>query len=331
MFRHSTTAALCLTVAALLPAAPSRAAEVDKHLPEDTEIFVEVNFKQLFSSALFQKLGLDFYKELLKENADIQRILDSVGFDPLKDLERILIAGPGGGDSDKGLFILYGRFDRTKLEAKAKELVQKAKKDQNDLVRELVAKGASGDKYTFYELNIPDIETVYVSMLDKGPLLVAPGKDYLIDALEKAAGKKKPGLKNKDLQTVLEKMEGTQTITVAGLGQALSQSSPTDADQIKAIFERTEAISGGVVLANDIKLELKAAAKTEDAARQIKDELVKAADMARMFLNNLVATQKELAPLAAIAKSVKVSAADKIVTIKGEVSAEVLEQALKKD
>jgi len=75
MFRHRLPGAAVLGLAAVLVAAPARAAEIDKLLPADTETVLTINVKQIFSSDLVKKVGLDKAKEALKSQSDAQKIL----------------------------------------------------------------------------------------------------------------------------------------------------------------------------------------------------------------------------------------------------------------
>src|SRR5262249_47295568 len=104
-----------LAVAAL--AAPARAADLDPYLPADTEVVVTVNVRQLLGSELLKKLGLDKAKEALKDLDQVKTVLDELGFDPFKDLDRLTVAGPGGTEQDRGLIIARGRFDPDKFKA----------------------------------------------------------------------------------------------------------------------------------------------------------------------------------------------------------------------
>src|SRR5260370_35389399 len=84
-----------LAAALLALAVPVKAAEVDKCLPDDTEFVLVVNVKQIIDAPLIQKHALEHLKAFLKGNSDVTTILDSLGFDPFKDLSEITVAGNG--------------------------------------------------------------------------------------------------------------------------------------------------------------------------------------------------------------------------------------------
>src|SRR4051794_9537153 len=89
---------------ALALAAPQRvgAAPVptglEKLLPADTEVVVTINLKQILGSQLLKKAGLEKWKQMLKAIDPVNDILQDLGFDPFKDLDRVTIASPGGTD-----------------------------------------------------------------------------------------------------------------------------------------------------------------------------------------------------------------------------------------
>ena len=87
MIRHR-YAAVLLTV--LLCAPLGRAAEIDPYLPEDTEIVLNVNIRQILDSPLIKKNLLEKAQESLRGNNEVQDVLKDLGFDPFTDLERVV-------------------------------------------------------------------------------------------------------------------------------------------------------------------------------------------------------------------------------------------------
>src|SRR5947207_11717491 len=97
------TRVLALGLAAALLAPAARAADVDKYLPKDTEQISVINVRQILGSALLKKVGLDNIREALKANEEVAGTLKGLGFDPLKDIDRIIAAQPATAEQDKGL------------------------------------------------------------------------------------------------------------------------------------------------------------------------------------------------------------------------------------
>lgn len=315
------------TVALLTLVAPASAAEVDKLLPADTEFVVNINIRQVLGSELLKKFGLDKAKEALKNEGPVSEVLQSLGFDPFKDLDRLTIASPGGAEQDRGLIIIRGTFDTEKFNARAAE-VQKANADALKLHK--VADG-SGGQHLVYEAMIPDQPvSIFVAIAGKDVILASPGKDYVVDGLKRMTGKAAAGLRNKDMQTLLEKMDEKQSLSIAGLGSALAKSGNLP-DNAKDMLEKLEAIGGGLTVTDEVKLEIVLAAKTPEAAKEIDKTVGDGLNQALGLVALFAGQKKELAPAIDVLKTVRSTAKGKLVTIKGQVTADIIEKALGQD
>src|SRR5438552_7495482 len=91
--RTGLLAAVCLAWLA-----PARAAEVDKLLPNDTEILVTINVRQILDSPLVKKYALDHLKTAIKSSSETEQVLESLGLNPATDVNTIALASPGGDD-----------------------------------------------------------------------------------------------------------------------------------------------------------------------------------------------------------------------------------------
>src|SRR5437870_4713763 len=147
---------------------PIKAAELDKYLPSDTEFALTVNVRQIVDSELVKKYALDMVKGALQDN-EAQKVLEALGFDPLKDVTSVAIASPGGDDREKGLVIVHGKFDTAKFAAKAEEV---AKKDEH---LKIIKAGA----YTLYQVTggLPGAgdKPTYVALVDGQTMVVSAG------------------------------------------------------------------------------------------------------------------------------------------------------------
>jgi hypothetical protein len=324
---HSAARWLLLAVAAGLSATPARAGLLDAYLPDDSEVIVTVNVRQLLDSPLVKKHGLQKARDALKELDQVESILKDLGFDPFKDLERVTLAGPGGTEKDRGLIILHGSFNLDKFKSKGEE----AARDYPDYLKIHKVPVGAGATQVVYEVTPPDADMpIFVALPGKDTLLASLGKDYVVDALKKAAAKVKPALKSKDVQALLDKLDGKQSVAVAILGSALTKGGGAP-PAVKGLFEKIEAIGGGVTVGEDVKIEVALAAKTAEGAKELHEGLDKGLKQALALLSVLAAGQKELNPALEVVKTLRVSARGKVVTLKGSVSADVLEDALKKD
>jgi len=73
------------------------------------------------------------------------------------------------------------------------------------------------------------------------------------------------------------------------------------------------------------------AARSAKEAREIKQAADKGVKQAMLLFALAATARQELAPLFEIARTLRVSARDKVVTLKGRVTADVIEDALQKE
>jgi hypothetical protein len=330
MFRHRLLGAAVLGLAAVLAAAPARAAEVDKLLPNDTETVFTINVKQIFDSALVKKVGLDRAKQALKDQSEVTKVLDELGFDPFKDVDTIIVAAASGTDPEKQLIIVRGKFDVDKFRKKAEE----AAKENKDSIKITEVADGLGGKTQLYEVNVPEAgngQNLFVAFAGKGAIVASPGKDYVLDALEKEAGKRKTQLKNKELATLLGKVDAKQSMWTTVLGSTLEKSPlPGMDDTVKDIISKIDNAVFGLTIDKDIKLELVGNAKTADDAKKLGEMMEEGLDQATTILGLLVMQQKDLKPLLKILKDVKPSVKDKAVAVELSLPGDLIEKALDK-
>src|SRR5437879_5962078 len=119
-------ALLVLSSAAQAAPAPDEpAVKIDKYLPDVTGGVFVVDVKQILASKAFTKDVKKQIEDVLKME-EVQNVLKDSGFDPLKDVDRIILAITSGKEEMTGpFFVVEGRFDAAKFTAKAKELAEK--------------------------------------------------------------------------------------------------------------------------------------------------------------------------------------------------------------
>jgi hypothetical protein len=318
--------AIFLTV---LAAVPGRAADLDPYLPEDTETIVNLNVRQVLDSPLIKKHALEAAQEALRGNDHVQDILKDLGFDPFKDLDRVVLSTPGGTDKDRGLVIVHGRFDLDKFKAKAEET---AKNETEHLKIHKVL----GGKYLLYEVNTPDLDApLFVALADKNTLLVSPGKDYVVDALKKTGKTGKATLKNKEFQALLEKMDDRQSLSIAAIktpavGDAVG-GLPGD---VKDMIDKIQAVGGGLTLSDEVRLEIIVTTKNASEAKDLRDSADAGLKLVLAGLAAFTTNQKDALPaldfLLEFAKSLRVSNKGQAVILKGRINSDFIEETLKK-
>jgi len=335
-----------LALAAPAPAAPpsatppAAASDLVKLLPNDTEAVFVINFKQLLDAPLLKKAGiLEKIQEALKSNSDTQKAMTDLGFDPLKDLESVVTA-QSGEDAEKGLMIMKGTFDAAKFGAKA-EALAKDKKDNISIEKVKV----DGADYTVYEVSKIDeliklppelagltadaaAKPVFVGV-DKSALLVGASKEYVADALAKAAGKKKTELKSKEMQSLLAKVDPKQSVSMVLLAGVLARGPLSEQPDAKEALAKLDNITGGITVADGIKTQLILAAKSGKDAEDLEQKVNGGLTQAQVVVGIVVDSQKSLEPLLDIVKGVKTTTKDKTVTIDSDISGDVVRDLAK--
>jgi hypothetical protein len=304
-----------------------RAADLDPLLPADTESYVTINVRQIVDSELFKKQLLDTAKDALDKAGEATDVLKDLGFDPFKDLDRITFATPKSGDADRGLVIVHGKFDLDKFRKKADD----AARDHDDILKKHKAPDGAGGTETIYEVTNPGHPALFVALLDKGTLVASPGKDYVVDAIKFTKVKKATALKNKDFQLLLEKLDRRQSVSMAVLGSSLKGEVIDSMPALKETLQKLEAVGASVTFDADIKMELSATAKKEDDATDLRDKMgnwLKAGQAALLLLGG---EDKGINFATEVLKSLKVSGKGKVLSVRGKIAADLIEDALKKD
>ncbi len=300
--RRSILPSACLAAGALLClAASAPAADLDKYLPDDAQVVAVVNVKQITAWTPFQKQFQDQIQQALK-NGPPAELLKDTGFDPLRDLDRVVIVAaadspqiikpppriyppgppppPPTAGTDLGrwfspygfptFFLLQGNFDADKLEAK----LQQALKDHADVVK----KPRAVHGMELWELNVgrEGDSRLYLAMLDKETLMATGLESQALEALEKAAGKKKTDLQDKLVRDAFANEDMKAALTVVCSGDVVTSVS-AKADGKGGFTTATRAIrdyggegyNGAVTLGDaDLHAEITATFKDADKAKE---------------------------------------------------------------
>lgn len=300
---------------------PVRAADIDKFLPADTEVVLTINVRQLLDSPLMKKHALSSLQMLIKGNTELQNTLTALAFDPLKDLSTITAAAAGVTENDRGMLILRGQFDLTKVQAKAEEVA----KSQGDVLKITMADGAR-----IYEVKPPGQEQViHVLLIDSNTLVASPKKELVLEAHGRAAGRVNTAIK-KEVGDLLMKVDGTQSIWVALPGNVLARAAlPGADDKSRKSLDKIETFHGGITLTGGVKIEFTITAKSPAAAGELVDDLNEGLNQARGILSVLASNQKGLQSVVDVLTSIKATPKDNVITIKGEVAEGLIDKALK--
>lgn len=325
-----------LTVALGLCATAS-AADVDKYLLDDTDAVIGLEIKVLLKAPLVQKNYVPLARKQIQGNAEVQKQLTELGFDPFRDLDRVLIVhgeschrgSKGSKDEVSPLVIARGKFDATKIHTKFTQLAQfvptvfKVHKEKNGVVYEV----AGGDK------------TFYLAMPDRGTIVGSMYKDHISDALDKGLGKKTTKLQNGSLKFLISQVDYNHSVWVAALGHAaFNEDNPLPTVKDKKVAKNArkklsdsgiDEISGGITVSDGLKADFRVIVPDEDTAKQI-------SEVVQTFLPQLIdgivgdrKQDKKMAPVQEFLKSMTVGRDVRDLIIRGDVSGKVFVESLK--
>jgi len=319
-----------------VPVAMVHAADVDPYLPNDTEAVLTINVRQILDAPFVKKEALADLRKKLEEGGSLLKHFKDLDLDPEKDIDSIVLTN-SNGELDRSLLIVHGRFEVNKFEAKAMEIA-KAHPDTWSVTT--IPDGTGGQYKVLKSSQWFDLSGVkptlkkkpaYVALLDKRVLVASPEKDLIIDALDKAKGRKKTELKKKELGQLLEKANGKQSVWIAVLPSALGKVLPLDDDSsIREELAKIDAISGGFTIDDDVKLEIALAVKDGDVARELTTEINEGLNIALTLVALASHEKKELEPALDALKSLKATAKGNTIILKGSLTAEMIEKSLKK-
>ncbi len=326
-----------LAAVLLAPAVPATAApappgrpDLTRFLIDDTDFVLVVNVKQILASAAFTK-NYQTQAEGLLQSPAVKPWLEGSGFDPLKDVERLVVVmgrscHPSETTDEAGpLLYLQGRFDPDKLRAKADKMAES--------MPALLKAHAVGDTKAF-ELRGAAGLIGFVTLLDRNTAVFAARKDQIADALARSAGKKKVVLKYNALKPLLEKMNPDDSVSLVMLGESvLGSSVSVTNDGMKTTRKVTlhtlgeqgvVSVQGSVKVGDEAKGRATLTAKDEAAAAKLTKEMSDGLGMAKAEIQRAAERQPELAPVVAFLQSVRITGKGRTITLEGQADAEAV-------
>jgi len=203
-----------LALVCIVAVSPLRAADIDKFIPEDTEQVAYLDIRGALASDLFKKHGQSLLEDFIKNDKNLSQVLKALNFDPMKDLDNILVTN-SGTTGEKTLIVVRGNLD----EDRVKKLFEEDKSDMHKIHKE-------GD-LVVYELKDKD-RSIFGSFADKKTLVLSMTKDMTVKVVTGKGGK--PG---KELEAAIKGVDGKQTFWMVG----------AIPDELKKILAQQEGIS----------------------------------------------------------------------------------------
>ncbi len=322
---------LLVAVAVALPAAAPavRAAEVDPLLPKETEQVVHVNVKQILDSDIIKKYALGQIKQAM-QGADVKAQLETLGLDPLKDIERLSVGIWGKDPNDmSAVAVLRGKFD-------AKKLFDSAK-DQAGKTPDKVGIEEEGS-FKLVKITGDNGKPFFVTVADEGTIVGGSAKGLVTDALT-AFNKKDKAKLSKELTALVLKQDEKASLFFCGVVEGKLGEIPDGAfDQLQAVgvdpasmkkqIQKMSTVAATVRLGKEVALDITMGMKDEDSAEEFGGKagnLTKLVDTAKTFLPLMVGQQPKAKPLIDdLVKTLGTSVKGKDVSIKLAVTADAI-------
>lgn len=308
--------ALLVLASSLLAAPPPGATAADPYIPNDAEAVLFLHVRKALDSPLVRKRFAAEAKELVLK-APGSDFLTALGVDPLKDVESITLAGPGRlASPPRGVAVVRGRFDAQAIDAAADGYAQKhpaaLKIDKQD-GRRIYEARLAGDK---------DVPPLFGCVLDKDVAVLSPSRTYVVEAIAKQAGKKKPVV-SRTLQPLLSKADAAQTAWWVGVVSRELKQDLTKNPQLRGLA-LLQSFAGGAMLADDVSFRT----RLQTANPRTAQELGQALENGRGLLGLLAQNNRDLQGIAGLVQGTKVSLARSAVVVEGTVGGDQMERVI---
>lgn len=301
--------------------------DVTKFFPDNTEMAFSFNVKSVLSSAFFQKHFKEDLDKQIKENTQLQKMMESLGFDPMKDIVSVTFtvskfnARVGGPPEWDGFMVARGTFNVEKLNGALGALIAAA--NQSDKV----ATSKYGD-FLIYEVKDTNSgKTFYAAIFDKETVFGGTIKEDVTNAIERATGRKTASLNNKFSQLMAKArndntMWGAVLIPASVRDMAKMAPNPDMGEAISKLETQTMSLHVKDNIKFDVSMYM-----TEDAAanemKKMMDQLKDIAGAAALANDSIGAD------LADVVNSLQIGSNGKKVSLSGDIKAELADKIVK--
>jgi len=319
----SCRAVIVLVVVATVPYPPLKAAD-GNYFPDDTELVVVVNLKQIFGSEVIkdQPDAIGELKEVLGQFAGIhtvQKYLKEAGLDAFRDLRNITYAYTSGKELRASFIILEGEFNAGKLNDAAK-------------VDGTTLRTRKSGTETIYEIAPHGEKRFFAALVNPSTLIAGSTEESLVDALARAAGSKKSGLK-KELRKMLESTDYRQSVAFVSSGTALARlaegTSIPNAENAITFLKTVDTLSGGITLAKGIHFQLTCNAESDEVAKKLTESANGALRILLTLVRQTAEKDDKYLPVMDVVRALRFMNQGPEIFFRGEISLNTVEKIIK--
>jgi hypothetical protein len=304
----------------LLAGRTAGAAEgVEELLPAGTQQFLVLHVKQLVAAEAYKKHAAATVKALLAQE-DVKDLLAQGGIDPLKDVERVVLASPAPFNPAKaeGMAVLCGTFNTKKLAVAA-------------LAASLKYKGhvavVKDGPYLLVKLTGGDLvqkQECFAAVVDANRIILSPKQEDVRAALDRAKDGKPPVVEDKALLKALAAVD--PKVTLAGRldrAQLRPLWGPDDAAAAKLI-DKVNFVTVEARVTTDIRLTATLEMADAAAARAMRPAVVQIAEQVKNLTQLLGLAEARAKPIVDAARSLQVTTKGHAVVVQGRAGPELL-------
>lgn len=313
----------------ILAAGPAVDAADLKFYPDDTEVVLTVNIRQILNSELVKSQKATAKKiqasvdEKIPEEA--MKYLKMAGLDPVKDLISITVAAAPSKDPEKALIIVDGDFQPDKLHATLEEVA----KNHADAV-----KISKSGEHKIIEVTTPEGKQFHLAVASKKVLVASLSRDALKSALARGNGEQESNLK-KEIKTLIGTMHSGQSISAVATGKALAKALEgaklpnNPAQGLAPALQGIESVNANITVGKDIQIQLGVSTRDAETA----NTLAKGVNFGLLLIKGVVAQkameEQKLLPVVDVVNTFRATIQGNSVTVRAEVSADNLEKLIK--
>jgi hypothetical protein len=287
----------------------TRAAEPEKYLPADATIVVRVNVRQILDSPLGKKYGPDAVKNALSQNGQIRQLLETLGVDPLKDVDTLFLATPGAS-ANGAVVVAHGRIDQERFHKAAEDVSRKTPG-----AMKIHKEGA----LTIYEGKHGG-DPAFATFPSKDTLLLSPSRAALTAA---ASGTNTLG---KDVAGLVGQVDGRQSVWAAALLPDDAKRALTKQPQTAELASKIKGFTVAVNVDRDVQMNLNVLTTEAKAAESIAELLEGLKGLGKLY----AASVPQIGPyLGQAMDSIKIATSQASVTAAVQVSEQTIDQVVK--
>src|SRR5262245_58106562 len=316
-----------LVLGLAVPAA--RSAPPDKLLPAEADTVVSANVRQILDSDIAKKYALEQIKQAL-EGKDVKALLTDMGLDPLKDIDRVVVATIDTSKNDtKFLAIVHGSFDPEKL-YKAAE-VQSKQDDKFTMVRD-------GNTVMFRYTPDNGQNPVYGTVVNDKTVIAASDKKLINDALS-AEKNNAPAKIKPELTALIKKMDEKAAVFAVSMVKGKFDdvklpgggNNPIDLSGIEKMLPKAETLALTVKISVDVNVEVTFGMKDDESATDMQNTLEDLIKQIKPLAALAGAADPRAKPLSDVLASIRTTAKNKDVVITGKITGDAIGKMIKPD